>query len=314
MGLEPEAIADGHRPPFTLNDKVKVMNKQLLVKILFPFLVVALNACTDDSSSGTLSLSISDAPVDNANRVVVEFSGVSVKPASGEAVEFSFETARQIDLLALQGGASELLLDDVVLDAGNYAWVQLHVNAGMDASDSFIELVDGSMHALYMPSGNETGLKLVQGFTIPVNGSADFTIDFDLRKSITDPEAQGTPYILRPALRIVDNTEVGTIAGTVDASIANTTECSPAVYVYEGHDITPGEVGSESEPVASGLVAMSDSTGEFEYAIAFLLTGDYTVALTCDAAADSADSIDNITFEAQQNAVVEVNQTTTVTF
>lgn len=291
------------------------MNK-LFAKALVPAFLLALAGCGGDSSpsQGSLSLGITDAPVDNANRVVVEFGGVSVKPATGEAVDFTFDTPRQIDLLALQGGETELLLDGVVLDAGAYEWVRLSVNAGRDASDSFIELEDGSVHALFIPSGNETGLKLVQGFVVPANGSADFTIDFDLRKSITDPQSQGTPYILKPALRMIDNTEVGTIAGTVDAAIAAAAACSPAVYVYEGLDVTADDVGSAVEPVASGLVKMSDATGEYEYAVAFLLTGDYTVALTCDADADAADTDDDIIFEAQQNATVQIDQVTSINF
>lgn len=276
----------------------------------------ALAGCGSELSSGqgTLSLAVTDAPVDNASRVVVEFSGVSVKPVDGEAEVFDFDTPRQIDLLALQGGETELLLDDVVLNAGDYAWIRLAVNAGMNASDSFIELEDGSQHALFIPSGNETGLKLVRGFVVPVNASADFTIDFDLRKSVVDPKSANTPYILKPALRLADNTEAGAIAGTVGAAIANTGECSPAVYVYEGSDVTADDVGSTTEPVASALVSMSDTTGEFEYRVAFLTTGAYTVALTCDADDDAADSDDDITFEAQQDAIVEIDQTTTVDF
>ena len=172
------------------------MQKQKLMKALIPAFLFALAGCGGGDSStaqGTLSLGVTDAPVDNANRVVVEFTGVSVKPADGEAEVFDFDTPRQIDLLALQGGETELLLDDVVLNAGDYEWIRLTVNAGMNASDSFIELEDGSVHALFIPSGNQTGLKLVRGFVVPVNASADFTIDFDLRKSVVDPESANTP-------------------------------------------------------------------------------------------------------------------------
>lgn len=289
------------------------------IRIAIPLLPVALlvlAACNDDPdpAAGTLSLGVTDAPIDSASRVVVEFTGISVKPAAGGAVVFDFDTPRQIDLLALQGGETELLLDDVAVAAGEYEWVRLTVNAGQDASDSFIELEDGSVHALFIPSGNQTGLKLVQGFTVPANGSADFTIDFDLRKSVVDPEAAGMPYILKPALRLVDNTQVGAIAGTVDAAIANATDCSPAVYVYDGSDVTPDDVGSAAEPVASGLVEMSDETGLFEYRVAFLLAGDYTAALTCDADADAADADDDIAFVAQRNATVSVDATTTIDF
>lgn len=284
--------------------------------LLLLFAVLTFAACggSNDGDSSSLTLAVTDAPVDDANRVVVEFTGVAVKPTGGQEVVIEYDEPRQIDLLALQGGDSELLLDDETLEAGNYAWVRLTVNAGMNASDSFIELQDGSVHALFIPSGNQTGLKLVRGFTLPANGSADFTIDFDLRKSVVDPQSAGTPYILKPALRLVDNAEVGTITGTVDGAIASATDCSPAVYIYEGSDVTPDDVGSSVEPVTSSLVEMSDATGEFEYSAAFLATGDYTVALTCDADADAPEVDDDITFVAQQNATVEVDTTTTVNF
>ncbi|MBW3567908.1 MAG: DUF4382 domain-containing protein, partial [Proteobacteria bacterium] len=50
-----------------------------------------------------MSLGVTDAPVDSATRVVVEFTGVSAKRAGGQATVFDFDTPRQIDLLALQG-------------------------------------------------------------------------------------------------------------------------------------------------------------------------------------------------------------------
>lgn len=294
------------------------MKRQTLLKSALTAGALVLAGCGGDSgdsnAQGRLSLAITDAPVDVAESVVVEFTGVSVKPVDGDAVTFEFDTPRQIDLLDLQGGETELLLDDVTVDAGDYAWIRLSVNAGRQASDSFIALQDGSVHPLFIPSGNQSGLKLVRGFTVPANASADFTIDFDLRKSVVNPGSSGDPYILRPTLRLVDNTEVGAIAGTVDAGIAADADCSPAVYAYDGSDVTPDDTGSATEPVASGLVGMNDATGVYEYRIAFLAAGDYTVALTCDADADQADADDDIAFDAQQNVTVTTDETATADF
>ena len=83
------------------------------------------------------------------------------------------------------------------------------------ASDSFIELDDGSIHPLFIPSGNQTGLKLIRGFIIGAGSTHNFTIDFDLRKSVIHPPGLGEPYLLKPVLRMVNNLEVGTIEGTV---------------------------------------------------------------------------------------------------
>ncbi|HDP88553.1 MAG TPA: DUF4382 domain-containing protein, partial [Thioalkalivibrio sp.] len=144
-----------------------MIKKQFSIGTLVGVTLLGLAACNsgDGSGTGTMSLQITDAPVDDATSVVVEFTGVTLKPASGEAIDYTFDTPRQIDLLALSGGEAELLLDEAILPAGRYNWLRLHVNAGRDATDSYLVLEDGSMPALYIPSGNESGLKLVNGFT-----------------------------------------------------------------------------------------------------------------------------------------------------
>lgn len=265
---------------------------------------VFLIGCGVDSTSdtGTLTLSVTDAPVDMANRVVVKFSGVEVNPASGELLSFSISNS--IDLLALSGGGSEALLAGKTLEAGSYTWIRLIVNAQSGVLDSYIELTDGSQHSLEIPSGSETGLKLVRGFDVPAGGSADFTIDFDLRKSIHN---SSTGYMLRPALRIVDNTEVGSIAGTVDSALINGTGGN-AVYAFEGSGITPDDVdGISPEPINAALVEL-ESSGDYTYKVAFLNAGDYTVAFTNSADADDPtidDSITNsVSFVGVANATV----------
>jgi hypothetical protein len=169
-------------------------------------MLLALGGCDDDSGTGKLSLAITDAPVDGATAVVVQFTGVEVKPADGSARSFTFDAPRQIDLLALTGTDSELLLDEVEVPAGRYNWVRLAVDADEDGvTDSYIDLDDGSRHELEVPSGAETGLKLVSGFRVPAGGEASFTLDFDLRKSVHEPMGAGDSFKLRPTLRIVDN-------------------------------------------------------------------------------------------------------------
>lgn len=273
---------------------------------------------TDDDPSqqfGTMTLGITDAAVDDAAKVVVEFMGVEIKAAAeGSPEVFDFDSPRQIDLLSLEGGASEILLEDVTLPAGAYEWIRLKVNAGRDASDSFVELDDGTVHALFIPSGDETGLKLVRGFTVGAGGSVDFTIDFDLRKSVIKPPGLGGLYLLKPALRLVDNLEVGTIEGQVATSIATAEGCTPVVYVYEGSGVTPDDLGSDAGPLVTARVRMEDGSGEFRYRAAFLPAGPYTVALTCDAEADVADEDNEITFIDPQDTTVTAGQTTTVDF
>jgi len=296
--------------------------------------VAALVACgggSDSSNTGTdgsggnndtanLSLAITDAAVDSANKVVVEFTGVSIKPSDDDAIAFSFEEAKSIDLLSLQGSVSESLLADEEVPAGDYEWIRLDVNAENDGvTDSFLELSDGSMVELWVPSGNQTGLKLVSGFTLAAGSTADFTIDFDLRKSVVLPPNNAVGgAILKPALRLVDNLSVGQIAGSVTSELI-TQECvdpstnTGAVYLFAGAGATPSDVqGTEADPLTTALV--SGESGEFTYEIGFLAEGDYTLAYTCGAVNDDPETADDLNFIGATDASVQADTTTQVNF
>jgi len=262
---------------------------------------------------GRFSLRITDSPVTSARRVVVQFTGLEIKPVGAAGPEvFDFEP-RQIDLLALDGGGSEVLLADEMLPTGEYESIRLRVNAGRTGSDSFIELDDGSIHPLFIPSGNQTGLKLIRGFTIGAGSTHNFTIDFDLRKSVIHPPGLGDPYLLKPVLRMVNNLEVGTIDGTVATALI-VDGCVPAVYLYTGSNIVPDDLGSATPPLASTAVNLDNTTGVYRFKVAFVPASANTLAFTCAADEDAADVDDAITFSAPINVTVVAGQTTTVAF
>ncbi len=265
-------------------------------------------------ANGSLTLSITDAPVDNATSVIVEFTSVELKKAGQENEVFEFDPPRQIDLFALQGGITESLLEGETVAAGDYQWARLTVNAERGVIDSFIDLDTGARHSLFIPSGSQIGLKLNSGFTIDENGTSRFTIDFDLRKSVHAPAGLNDDYILRPALRLVEDELTGNITGTVDATLI-VDPCSPAVYAFIGAGVTPDDVdGDEGDPISTGLVEMDETTGEFNYTIAFLEAGDYTIAFTCEADLDEPDVDDEIIFQQPQDATVTEGSDTVVDF
>jgi hypothetical protein len=260
---------------------------------------------------GRINLQITDSPVTSARRVVVEFTGIEVKPVGAAGPEVFDFAPRQIDLLALDGGGSEVLLADELLPAGEYESIRLKVNAGRTGSDSFIELDDGSIHPLFIPSGNQTGLKLIRGFTIGAGSTHGFTIDFDLRKSVIHPPGLGDPYLLKPVLRLVNNLEVGTIDGTVATSLL-VEGCVPAVYLYIGAGVAPDDLGSATPPLASTAVDLDNATGVYRFRLGFVPVGAYTLAFTCAADDDVADVDDTITFSAPVDVTVTAGTTTTV--
>lgn len=277
-------------------------------------LCVALAACgsSSDSNEGKLSLSLSDAPVTGLTSVELTVTGVSLKPANGDVLEYTFAQPQALDLLQLQGGVSASLLDEVTVPAGDYNWVRLT----LDTSNMSVTEASGGVKTLKIPSGAETGLKLVKGFTVAQGGASDFTIDFDVRKSIVDPQGDsaGADYFLKPALRLVDNLQVGSISGSVDAQLissacADSSLYSGMLYVFTGSDATADDLGSAAAPLVAVPVFYNADTTSYQYTAAFLEAGDYSISYSCDADDNEAD--EDLVFSAVQNVSVSAGQTTT---
>lgn len=294
--------------------------------LLFSAVALGLTACgSDDPSGGTLSLSLTDAPIDGASAVVVQFTGVELQGPSGRQ-SIDFDAPKTIDLLALQGSKSEILMTETDLEAGNYQWIRLKVNAVRDTIDSYIEFDNGmDQFSMYVPSGAQTGLQLNRPFVIAAGSRTDFTIDFDLRKSVHLPGNANADYVLRPSLRIVDNLEVGTVTGTVAAETLTNNAClqdNTAVYLFDGNDTAADDIdGDGVEPVTSANVDVA--TGAYE--IGFVQAGlDYTIALTCTANLDDPEvdnandsvtpAISDVVFIDQQNISVVANNTVIADF
>jgi len=159
----------------------------------------------------------------------------------------------------------------------------------------------------------------------------DFTIDFDLRKSITLQQPNKTPYTdyqykLRPTLRIIE-TQVASayISGTVEQALVDpslSTTMLPdvcVVYVYTGdagtvapndiciNDQNPTACPLADRPLTTADVIQDTDTGYYTYQTGYLYPGTYTVALLCEE--DAADTDDEVTFlsEAQVDTVAGDN-------
>jgi hypothetical protein len=287
-------------------------------------MLIALSGCgggggdDDTSGTGTLTLGLTDGPVDNALEVVVAFTGIELKPTGGPPMEpivmdetacDDFDAATgtcSINLLDLVGTQRRVVFSEG-LPAGDYQWIRLLVDAERDGMTSYLRTMDGRMCSLYIPSGSETGLKIVSGVTVTANGVSDYTLDFDVRKSVTNPPGLSDPdeqcadnYVLKPAIRIVDSTQVGAIAGTVDESLlAGDEDCvldefgrydHVAVYVFDDPDgTTVGDDldGDEGDAVTSASVVWNDADQAYGYEVGFLLApGSYHLGLTCTADVD----------------------------
>ena len=318
-----------------------MLNKNNLVTLTLSALL--LTACGGSSDDNTVnvqelpkfSLAISDAPVDDLSQVVVCFNQIELKRNGSDAI-FSVGDEDEmivanylcldnsgdiipntvgIDLTQYAGNESIALVDKIRIEAGNYTQLRLIMSDGsygIDAQTS--EKINISV-----PS-NE--LKL-DGFTATLDGTVDFTLEFDLNKAMTNPVGQAG-YFLKPrGVRLVNNNESGHIDGTVSESLLSDNNCMPLsepsvnvanVYMYEGTDIAIENLedngGDENNnlPYASTAVTFDSEQTSYNFEIGFIKAGDYTIAVSCDTE-DDPEVDEEITFITLQSVTVIAEKT-----
>jgi len=303
----------------------------------------ALAACGGDGGSaditgtGFVSLGVTDAPVDEAEAVVVTFTEVQLLGDDDAPREtFVLDTPQQIDLLALQGNNSTFLIEGEEVPVGEYQQVRLLIDSVPPSCNSIPgELpsyitIDGVDYPLVVPSGEQSGLKFQGPITVAAGQSAAYTVDFDLRQSIAERGANDC-YNLRPVVRVVDNAEVGTLTGTIDPALFTDASCTAdpvtgegaAVYVYTGGSTVPDDADSSTDddvdPLTTALVTpITDMDGNvtgFSYEVGFLLAETYTAAFTCQAGNDLGEQDDDITFgDIENDIVIQADTVTTINF
>jgi hypothetical protein len=281
--------------------------------------------------SGTLTLSLADAPVRDVSEIWLDITNLSLKPeGDAAAIDFPLDPPLEIDLLKLTPDNAATLLDGVKVPAGNYDWLAMDVNATFDGAtdDSHVVTTSGGTEELRVPSGR---VRLVSGLTITADQATSFMIDWDARKGLVHPPGQ-PGYMLRPAFRIVDMTSYGTLNGTVAlatiqdesclADNADDVDVGNSVYVYAGAGVTPDDIdGTDPEPVATVDVKQNDA-GDYVFH-ALLSPGDYTVAFTCQAGNDDPDTddtdsdpntMDKVVFSAPTDVTIVAGAEATATF
>jgi hypothetical protein len=100
-------------------------------------------------------------------------------------------------------------------------------------------VVSGARHDLVVPSGLQTGLKLVGDFDVPAGGVVDIGIDFDAAQSI-HVTGNGR-YMLKPTARIQAIATTGAITGVVTPA-----DPASALYAIAGADTVARTISSAS--------------------------------------------------------------------
>ena len=149
---------------------------------------------------------LTDFPINNQEVIGVHVTFEAIEVHSETAgwmtvADYAESGGRAFDLLTLQNGTTaELGAFD--LEPGTYSQMRLHLRG-----DNQIELATDSgsiREPLRIPSGEQTGIKLIHPFTVVEDGVTSVTLDFDAEASVRHNRGQG--YRLKPTIRVIDAT------------------------------------------------------------------------------------------------------------
>lgn len=308
---------------------------------------LGLSGCGGDSDSPNgsattdVGVRFSDAPVENAEKVVIEVDYLEFRRDDNDPIRVDQFTSDELgitdaetfklDLLEVQDNDSMLVLDMVELPVGDYQDLRIGV-LDEDVNFSFVEEVDsGLMKPIKVPSDR---LKLGR-FSVEDSGTQTFVVEFSLRQSMTynpGPER----YILKPrGVRIVDMETSSDIGGTVDLTALHSggvcqEKGDPAIgnvaYLYAGHGLDAALLGDDfvresdvteddedpvfdpdvPEDAIGPLVSTGIDGTSGDYMFSFLEAGDYTLAITCVALDDDPVLFDGIAIPAPDTELVEI--------
>lgn len=269
---------------------VQAFCSRTLVRAAFGALLLgALASCTSSSSSpapGTVRVSLVDGPVDGLLEVNVHILRVEIQGPNGWQVLNSPD--KVVNLLSLTGGIVETLVAGQTLPVGNYTMLRLILGA-----NSTVKLADGTVKALEVPSGLQTGIKMPGSFDVAAGTTKDLWIDFDAAHSIQFHTTGNGKAMLRPVVRVYDKVVTGSITGILKDG-ADQSALPDALVTAQVQDASGARVVRATRTKADGT-----------YALDLLPVGaSYTIVSQPVAGAK--------TFEAQASPATALSTTTAV--
>ena len=268
--------------------------------------------------TGTLALSLTDAPNEEYKAVYVTIDRVEVHLGGNEANPNNWQTItppepvvngfvkKTYNLLELTNGVLEEL-GMTELPAGLYTQMRLIIGTDPDKgtnicgdshlSANYIILKDdekGTQIPLKVPSGTQTGIKLVKSFWVGKNQLTELILDFDAAKSVIRAGNSGQ-YLLKPTIKVL-GTEVlsyfieGTVLDDQDNPLEGASVSAQKSYPFAKDPKDAVVVEATSTTDANGYFQLLVQPGIYNI-IAYKDTYDLDYRCGVDAVADAESGV-----------------------
>jgi len=243
----------------------------LLLCLLVGFTLAACGGSgSSDGAQGTLSTSLTDSSTDEYEAIYVTIARVDVHHDNNGSWETVAEPNKTYNLLELVNGVLEPL-GIATLDTGHYTQMRLIIGDAKNMQHPHANyLVDSAnvIHEMKVPSGTNTGLKIVNGFDINENQTTELVLDFDAMHSVVKAGTSGK-YLLKPTVKVLDTADHAMISGTVR-------DITPVLLggaLVSAQVVDPANVDAKDQVIiAAGTLAAENG----EYAL-FLTPGAYNL-------------------------------------
>jgi len=205
----------------------------LLFSVLILFFISACGSSgggggSDSGGSGDLAVSLTDS-AGSYKAVYITIESVEVHTGGNDNNKKNWQTIpmdiNTINLCELTNGVFEEL-GSIKLWSGKYTQMRLHLNETPEDTDelnilsqkhpyaNYVILEDDTQHELKIPSGFQSGVKIVKGFTINENETTEIILDFDAMRSVIEAGNSGQ-WLLKPTIKVGELKDYSIINGRV---------------------------------------------------------------------------------------------------
>ncbi|MFO7841057.1 MAG: DUF4382 domain-containing protein [Fidelibacterota bacterium] len=270
--------------------------------------MVSFSGCFTSNETGTVSLSLTDSPIvdaEDVEGVYITIDSIAYNLNNEWVPAENFDGPQTFNLLELTNG-NVAPLANTQLSAGTVTQIRFLLDvaersSGVTSDSSCYIAIDPDgiadgnpaddiIEPIFIPSGSSTGYKANGPFDVPTNGTVEITADFDVRKSVVyagNRRMENGFYLLKPTIKLIVNNQAGSVSGDFTPDTTDSLN-SYVVFAYEPGTYTSSEKTVEDDSTAPfpNAVASTEAndTNDDElpdhYMIAFLAEGSYDLIVT----------------------------------